>query len=127
MGELADLAKQRSPFLKLENGECIVASYKSFKMIPSTYDPDKEVFRFILETDFGTKYWDTGSNKVAIVFDTCAAGDKVKICKKIVTASTGKEQTSWLVEKLDKDGKAIKPDEQPAPEEESQDETDRPF
>jgi len=127
MGDLADKAKERSPFLRLENNDCIVVAYKGYKMVPSTYDPEKENFRFIIETDHGTKYWDTSSNKVALVFDTCAEGDKVKICKTIITASTGKEQTSWSVEKLDKKGKSIKPDEQKAPAEESQDAEDRPF
>ena len=127
MGDLADKAKERSPFLQLENNECIVVAYRGYKMVPSTYDPEKENFRFIVETDHGKKYWDTSSNKVALVFDICVEGDKVKICKKIVTASTGKEQTSWLVEKLDKDGKTIKPDEQEAPVEASQDNDDIPF
>jgi len=107
MGELADLAKQRSPFLKLEAGESIVAAYKGYKMVPSSYDPEKENFRFLLEIEImgekSIKYWDTGSNKVAVVFDTVKVGDKVKITKNIIVGKNGKDQTSWEVEPVASD------------------------
>ncbi len=101
MGDLADKVKARSPFLKLEVGESIVAIYKGYKMIPSTYDPELEIFRFILQItvdgEVQQKYWDTGANKVAMVFDTLEEGDKVKITKNVIQKG-GKEQTSWEVE-----------------------------
>jgi hypothetical protein len=102
MGELADKVKQRSPFLRLEDGESVVATYKSFKMIPSSYDPLKEVFRFTLEIEVDgekqEKFWDTGANKVAMVFDALQPGDKVKITKNIDNPGTPKEKTNWTVE-----------------------------
>ena len=104
MGSLSDLVKTRSPYLKLENGESIVATYKGFKMVPSTYDPTKENFRFMLEVtindETSVKYWDTGSNKVAMIFDTIAEGEKVKITKN-VEVKNGKEQTIWDVVPVD--------------------------
>jgi hypothetical protein len=113
MGELADRAKQRSPFLKLEAGESLVAAYKGYKMVPSSYDPEKENYRFLLEVEImgekSTKYWDTGSNKVAIVFDTVKVGELVKITKNIIKGKNGKEQTSWEVEPVaSKDGSVTK-------------------
>lgn len=96
MSELSDIVKKRSPFLRLEGGESVVARYDGFKMIPSTYDPDKEIFRFIVQVNEDQKYWDTSSNKVAMVFDGCKKGDLVKITKSIVTKG-GKESTAWDV------------------------------
>src|ERR1035437_7720079 len=111
MGELADKVKQRSPFLRLEDGESIVATYKSFKMIPSSYDPTKEVFRFVLEIkvdgEMQEKFWDTGANKVAMVFDTLESGDKVKITKNVDNAGTPKEKTRWQVTPVDEDAEVI--------------------
>jgi len=100
MGALADIVKQRSPYLRLEAGESTVATYKGYKLVPSTYDPENEVFRFMLDIGGETKYWDTGSNKVAMVFDECKVGDVVKITKGVVIKN-GKESTSWEVTKDD--------------------------
>ena len=96
-----------SAFLKLEGGESIVAVYKGFKIIPSSYDPDKDMFRFILNITVDgeemQKYWDTGSGKVAMVFDTLESGDKVKITKNVDNAGTPKEKTRWEVTPVDED------------------------
>lgn len=104
MGELADKVKERSPFLRLEDGESIIATYKGYKMIPSSYDPEKEVFRFMLEIEVEgekqAKYWDTGANKVALVFDPLKPGDQVRITKNVDNPGTTKEKTNWQVEVL---------------------------
>jgi hypothetical protein len=99
MGALADEVKKRSPYLRLEEGESTEALYKGYKLVPSTYDPEKEVFRFLLEIGGETKYWDTGSNKVAMVFDGCVEGDLVNITKTVVEKN-GKDSVSWEVKKL---------------------------
>ena len=100
-----------SAFLKLEGGESIVAIYKGFKIIPSSYDPDKDMFRFILNITVDgeemQKYWDTGSGKVAMVFDTLESGDKVKITKNVDNAGTPKEKTRWEVTPVDEDAEVI--------------------
>ena len=110
MGELAEKVKKMSAFLKLEGGESIVAVYKGFKIIPSSYDPDKEMFRFILNITVDgeelQKYWDTGSSKVAMVFDAMEKGDKVRITKNIVEKN-GKESTSWEVEPVEATEKPV--------------------
>ena len=130
MGELADKVKARSPFLRLEAGESVVATYKGYKMIPSTYDPDNDIFRFILEIEVDgekqQKYWDTGANKVAMVFDPLTRGDQVKITKNIDNAGTPKEKTNWQVEPLAGGGKEEVEEELPIDDEENVDPNDIP-
>ena len=99
MGALADEVKKRSPYLILEAGESVEALYKGFKLVPSQYDPKKENFRFLLEINGETKYWDTSSSKVAMVFDGCEAGDIVTISKSLVVRN-GQESVSWEVTKM---------------------------
>lgn len=94
----------------IEAGESIEAVYKGYKMIPSSFDPEKENFRFILEIDISgessTKYWDTGSNKIALVFDTLKEGDRVKITKTITGQDkNGKDMISWSAEPVVKKAK----------------------
>src|ERR1035437_2080972 len=111
MSELAEIVKQRSPFLKLQAEESVIATYKGYKMVPSSYDPDKENFRFILEVEINgenqQKYWDTASGKVAMVFDALESGDKVKITKNVDNAGTPKEKTRWEVTPVDEDAEVI--------------------
>jgi hypothetical protein len=113
MGILADIAKKRSPYLTLEANESIVVVYKGYKMVPSSFDPEKENFRFLLGIEIGgemeTKYWDTGSNKIALVFDTLKEGDKVKITKNVEVSKNGKDQISWSAEQvMDAEGTVTK-------------------
>jgi len=105
MGELADIVKKRSPYLKLEPGESVEALFKGYKLVPSQYDPEKEVFRFLLEINGEVKYWDTSSNKVAMVFDGCVEGDLVNITKTVVEKN-GKDSVSWEVKKVGEDEKS---------------------
>jgi len=99
MGELQKIVQKRSPYLKLEAGQSVEALYKGYKLVPSQFDPEKEVFRFMLEIGGETKYWDTGSNRVALVFDTCVEGDLVTITKNVIEKN-GKESVSWEVVKV---------------------------
>lgn len=113
MGALADEAKKRSPFLQLGAGESIVAIYKGYKMVPSSFDPEKENFRFLLGINVlgeeMTKYWDTGANRIALVFDEMKEGEKVKITKTVVQDKKGKDQTNWEAEAvMDDEGKVTK-------------------
>lgn len=79
MGKLSEIAKQRSPFLKVLPGEEAIVTYKDFKMVPDSYNPDAEKFRFVLRVGDQIKYWDTGSNAAAMFFDGCEEGDIVAI------------------------------------------------
>lgn len=105
MGELADIAKKRNPYLTLEANESIVAEYAGYKMVASSFDPEKENYRFLLKVEVDdeiqTKYWDTGSNRIALVFDKCKKGDKVKITKTVEPSkSGGRDNITYEVEPL---------------------------
>ena len=101
MGQLANEAKKRSSYLTLETEESIVAVYKGYKMVPSSFDPDRDSFRFILEIEINgekqTKYWDTGSNKIALIFDAVKVGEEVKITKHEQKDPKGKGKFTWEV------------------------------
>lgn len=109
MGALANEAKKRSPYLQLEAGESVVAKYKGYKLVPSSYDPTKENFRFILTVNIDgqdfEKFWDSGSTKVAMIFDTVDENDEVKITKFVENPGTKAEKTRWEVEPLKGNGK----------------------
>ena len=96
MGKLGEIAKARSPFLKVLPGEEVTVCYKGFKMVPDTFNPEgQDKFRFILEIDRQTKYWDTGSNAVAMFFDFCEDGEMV------VIKNVGDEKKSkWELKKF---------------------------
>jgi len=107
MGELAKLAKARSPFLQVEPGKSTVCVYKGYKMIPDTFDPTKEKFRFILIEDGVEKFFDTSSNRVALVMDEAAEEIKnktgkgfVKVTRGIKTSKDGKTKTQWEAENV---------------------------
>ena len=68
-----------TPYLKVLPGEEVSAVYKGFKVVPSTLDPTKETFRYILELDNREKFWDNSKTAIAFVFDQCGEGDIVLI------------------------------------------------
>jgi hypothetical protein len=107
MGELANIAKGRNPYLTLEDGESTEAVYKGFKMVPSTFDPEKENFRFMLEIKIAgetqLKFWDTSSNKIAFIFDQCKEGDRVVIVKHVENKGLKNEKTRWEAQRIIKD------------------------
>lgn len=79
MSELAKWVKKSSKFLKLADGETITAVFQEFKFVQSSFDVDKEVVRYTLETPDGEKLWETGSKSVAQFFDKIEPGQSVKI------------------------------------------------
>lgn len=82
MGDLGKWVSDSSPYLRLKDGESVEAVYVGFKMIQDTFNPEKEKVRYILEVDGQTKYFDSGSTKVALVFDDVSEGQEVKITAK---------------------------------------------
>src|SRR5690348_14325830 len=109
MGELADIAKSRTPYLTILPDELVVAIYKGFKMIPDTYNPESEKYRFIFDVNGENKYIDTGSNKLALTLDRIEAGSKVRIAKYQSGVKDGKPRYSWTIEEVvDSEGKVSK-------------------
>lgn len=96
MGKLGEIAKARSPYLKVLPGEEATVCYKGFKMVPDNFNPEgPDKYRFIFEVDQQTKYWDTGSNSVAMFFDACEDGEIV------IIKNVGDEKKSkWELKKM---------------------------
>lgn len=84
MGRLAEIAKKRSPFLRLAIGESSEPMvYKSWKEISGQFG-DSFRYVFELETSSGlvTKSFDCSQQKFAEQMDTIAFGSKVIIHRK---------------------------------------------
>lgn len=81
MGQLSDWSDKNSKFVKIEDGQTIEAVYEGFKIIPSHFDSDREVIRYLLKVDDSVKLWETGASGVARFFDKLQPGGKVKITR----------------------------------------------
>lgn len=81
MGKLADWTQKTSKFLKLQDGESVKVFYRGFKEVTSSFDPDKEMIRYKLDTPFGDKLWDTSAKNVALFFDEVEEGTQVEITR----------------------------------------------
>ena len=105
MGELKDLVKENSVWLKLQVGEFTIVKYVDFKIVPSSIDPQKNVAQFQLQENGKIKYWTNGSGKVMLVFDELTKGkDWVKISRLPWKDKAGKVvegKSEWVVEKTD--------------------------
>jgi hypothetical protein len=101
MGELAKLAQSISQFLKIADNESVDVVYKGFKMIDDSFNPGKQKVRYIVEIEGQDKYFDSGSARVMMSFDSCLEGDLVRITKEIVNNKVKYQVTSLqsLVEK----------------------------
>jgi hypothetical protein len=84
MGELAQLAQKVSPFLKIVDNDYVDVAYKGFRMIEDNFNPGKQKVRYLVELDGEEKYFDSGSARVMLSFDTCLEGDIVRIKKEVV-------------------------------------------
>ena len=80
MGKLADRAREKSPFIKLEIGEETLALvYKSWKETTDNFGNETFRYFFELETESGMilKQLDNRSQKFAEAMDKIAFGEKV--------------------------------------------------
>lgn len=82
MGKLTDWTREKSKFFKLGDGESMTVTFKGYDFAKSTFDPDKEVVRYTLDTSYGEKTWDTGSQKVATFFDKVKPGQEVVVTRR---------------------------------------------
>jgi len=97
MGELATMAQKISPFLKIPDNGSVIVMYKGFGMIPDNFNPGKEKVRYTVELDGEDKYFDSGSARVMLSFDTVLEGEMVKIIKEVKN-----NKVRYLVETLAK-------------------------
>jgi len=99
MGKLKIWADENSPYIMLADGESIIGQYVGYKMIPSHFDPEKEVVQYTLLIDGKEKFFKSGSNSVALQFDKMEDNAMVQITRQgedrntkyIITEVTGDE------------------------------------
>jgi hypothetical protein len=84
MGELAKIAQKISPFLKIPDNDSVIVMYKGFKTVEDSRDPTKIKLRYTVELDGEDKWFESGSSRIALFFDTILEGQIVEI-KRVVT------------------------------------------
>ncbi len=92
MGKLGDLARAKSPFIKLEIGQSTPPIvYKAWKEITNSFNQESFRYTFEQETDTGivAKTLDVGSTSFAIQMDTIPFGSKVIITREQKVDATG--------------------------------------
>src|SRR3990167_6957107 len=70
-----------SLFLNLQDGESFEGIYKGYEIVPSTFDPDKEVLAYNFEVDGVEKPFKSGSLKLARQMKEIEEGTTVKISR----------------------------------------------
>ena len=64
--EMKKWAFQNAKFVKLEDGDSVVAKFVDCRSIPSRFDREKNVMEYKLELEDGSvKFWEQGSTSVA--------------------------------------------------------------
>ncbi len=92
MGKLGDLARAKSPFIKLEIGQSTPPIvYKAWKEITNSFNQESFRYTFEQETDTGivAKTLDVGSTSFAMQMDTIPFGSKVIITREQKLDATG--------------------------------------
>lgn len=107
MGKLADRAKEKSPFIKLEIGEETPALvYKSWKETTDNFGNETFRYLFDLHTDNGivTKQLDNRSQSFAEAMDKIAFGEKVILKREPKLDHEGEpveNKSIWTVKKVE--------------------------
>lgn len=79
MGDLSTWAKDNSPYIRLKAEESVTGIYKGWKVVADSFNPDKQKVQYIIEVDGKNKYFNSGSTKIALIFDGIAEGESVTI------------------------------------------------
>ena len=107
MGKLADRAREKSPYIKLDIGEeTPVLTYKSWKETTDNFGNETFRYMFELETENGmvTKQLDNRSGTFAEAMDSIAFGDKVILSRKPKLDHDGnpvEDKSVWSVRKAE--------------------------
>lgn len=73
---LVEWARQNSIYLTLTDGETFEGKFVGYKLIPSQYDPKKEVVLYTFAYPDGKEiYWKAGSTKAAKFLGSLSPGD----------------------------------------------------
>lgn len=94
MGRLGDVAKAKSPFIRLEIGQSTAPMvYKAWKEITNSFQQESFRYTFDVETETGivSKTLDVGSISFAMAMDQIAFGTKVIVTRNQKLDSSGQE------------------------------------
>ena len=97
--ELQDFRKRSSKFVILKDGESIEGKYQVFKIGTSPFDPEKEIVNYQINTEYGVKTFQSGSGKVADLFDRIEKDADIRI-----TREGEKNDTKYILEQKTADG-----------------------
>ena len=95
MGKLKEWADEQSRFLRIGDGEEATVKFIDFEVMPSTFDPDKNIVRYVFEVNGSNKTFDSASGVLARYFDAIKKGSWVKISR----VGEGMK-TNWSVEEV---------------------------
>ena len=76
-----DFIFENSLFLSLQDGESFEGIYKGYEIVPSTFDPEKEVLSYNFEVNGTEKPFKSGSLKLAQQLKDIASGTNVRISR----------------------------------------------
>ena len=101
--QLKQWGKLNNRFLKLEDGESITVTLKSFKpVLKDSFGEEKEVIRYVLVTEAGTeKTFDNGSTRLAEIMSEFFGKEIV------ITRHGEREKTKYDVREFGTEQKAV--------------------
>jgi len=103
MGDLKNLAKRNSNFLKIDKGETVIVQYLSYRIIPSNLDPTKDTVQYRFNFEGKDKYWTNSNSTIMVFFDDLKQGTWVKITRGKWFSKDGVEdasKSSYAVEEV---------------------------
>jgi hypothetical protein len=104
MGDLKKWADDQSPYVRLIDGDSIVAKYMGYEIIPNKFDAKKKSVKYTLIVEGEEKYFESGASSVAYQFDEIEEGAMVKISR----SGDGPSTTYKVKEVVDKSGDVSK-------------------
>lgn len=93
MGKLKNWAREKSQFLRMDDGEKIYALYKGYKVVKSRFEEEEETVKYLLEVDGIEKILESRAIGTALAFDKIKEGSWVTITRQGVG-----NQTKYLIE-----------------------------
>ena len=81
MGDLMDWKKEQSDFVTLKSGESFTGVYKSWKLVGSRFDPEKQIPRFTFDVDGKEKSMDNSNGSLLSGMDGIEEGTRVTITR----------------------------------------------
>lgn len=110
MGRLTDKANQQSNFLVIEKGTSVVVKFLSWREVPSSMDPTKDVIQYKVVQDGKEKFWTNGSGAVMRTMDKIKEGSWIEIRRDRSFNKDGvedKSKSTYMVRQVETTGQTI--------------------